>query len=297
MKYLRYLTLATACLCAFSSAAQTVYKYQDASGRWHFTDKAPQQGKHEQVKLSSSRDSQDKPSITSKIEDNVTILTAVNPWRGPVQFLLQIRKTGEYQRDSILVEADSTRHFKIQGQVDYQYYYIPGDPEAKPDYTVIYSPPFASGESYMISQGFNGQFSHMEEPNTYAVDIAMPVGSYIHAARGGVVMAVEENYSIGSAAFAYFLDKANFVMVLHDDGTTGMYAHILQGSLQVRPGDRVERGQALARSGSTGFSTGPHLHFVVRRNVGLDLQSLRFRMQDAEGNDYPIRERTRMVGW
>ena len=68
----------------------------------------------------------------------------------------------------------------------------------------------------------------------------------------------------------------NFVRVLHDDGTMGVYLHLMQGSVVVREGQRVATGERLARSGNTGNSTGPHLHFVVQRNVGLAIESIPF---------------------
>ena len=46
--------------------------------------------------------------------------------------------------------------------------------------------------------------------------------------------------------------------------------------MSVREGQRVELGSYLARSGNTGNSTGPHLHFVVQRNVGLAIESIPF---------------------
>jgi murein DD-endopeptidase MepM/ murein hydrolase activator NlpD len=56
-----------------------------------------------------------------------------------------------------------------------------------------------------------------------------------------------------------------WLVLLHDDGTTGEYFHLERGSALVRPGDRVECGQQLARSGNTGFSAVAHLHFGVYR--------------------------------
>ena len=56
--------------------------------------------------------------------------------------------------------------------------------------------------------------------------------------------------------------------MLHDDGTTAIYAHLQMDTIRVRPGQRVERGEYIANSGNTGFSSGPHLHFVVVRNAG-----------------------------
>ncbi|MOA20011.1 Murein DD-endopeptidase MepM [compost metagenome] len=56
----------------------------------------------------------------------------------------------------------------------------------------------------------------------------------------------------------------------------GVYLHLMRGSVLVREGQRVGIGTPLARSGNTGNSSGPHLHFVVQRNVGLALESIPF---------------------
>ena len=58
---------------------------------------------------------------------------------------------------------------------------------------------------------------------------------------------------------------ANFIVVLHDDGTTGEYYHVQQNGVLVEPGDRVEAGQMIGLSGNTGHTTVPHLHFAVYR--------------------------------
>ncbi|MCB1844014.1 MAG: M23 family metallopeptidase, partial [Halioglobus sp.] len=116
------------------------------------------------------------------------------------------------------------------------------------------------------------------------VDIAMPVGSNVHAARDGIVVSVAStNYRSSDSLDAVDGAAANMVRILHDDGTFAVYAHLNWNSIRVRPGQRVERGQYIADSGNTGFSSGPHLHFVVIRNAGFRLVSLPLEFETAGG--------------
>jgi murein DD-endopeptidase MepM/ murein hydrolase activator NlpD len=84
------------------------------------------------------------------------------------------------------------------------------------------------------------------------VDVAAPAGTPIRAAAGGVVRAAGPRGGYGET-----------VEVDHGDGTTALYAHA--SALLVRAGDKIAPGQEIARVGSTGRSTGAHLHFEVRR--------------------------------
>ena len=144
-------------------------------------------------------------------------------------------------------------------------------------------PPFPAGLTFPISQSFGGGRTHQGVENAYAVDIVMPVGTDVLAARDGVVMDIEDDYKAGGTDLEKFLDKANQVRVLHDDGTMTVYAHMELASVRVRPGARVRSGQPLARSGNTGFSTGPHLHFVIQQNTGMELVSVPFRFRQPGG--------------
>jgi murein DD-endopeptidase MepM/ murein hydrolase activator NlpD len=112
-------------------------------------------------------------------------------------------------------------------------------------------------------QSYGARLSHRGS-EYYTVDFGMPVGTPVHAARGGVVVLVEDGNDRG--CWQEGCDRfANFVVVLHSDGTTGEYFHLERGSVVVRVGDAVRRGQLLARSGNTGYTTAPHLHFGVYR--------------------------------
>lgn len=137
-----------------------------------------------------------------------------------------------------------------------------------PQQTYRYPLPWRGGP-FRLSQGPNGSFSHTDTKSRYAMDIAMPEGTPIIAARSGVVVKTE-NEQIGRGNDA----SGNFVRVQHDDGTQGVYLHLKQGSVSVRVGQRVAVGSPLALSGNTGNSSGPHLHFVVQRSTAAGLVSI-----------------------
>jgi murein DD-endopeptidase MepM/ murein hydrolase activator NlpD len=128
------------------------------------------------------------------------------------------------------------------------------------------------GGPFRLTQGPNGTYSHFGAKGRYAMDIAMPEGTPIIAARGGTVIKVENNQTNRGDN-----PSGNFVRILHEDGTMGVYLHLMRGSVSVKEGQQVSVGSALARSGNTGNSTGPHLHFVVQRNVGLALESIPYQ--------------------
>ncbi|MCV4288930.1 M23 family metallopeptidase [Pseudomonas capsici] len=125
------------------------------------------------------------------------------------------------------------------------------------------------GGPFRLTQGPGGKYSHYGPKGRYAMDIAMPEGTPIIAARSGTVVKVENNQTGRGSN-----PSGNFVRILHDDGTMGVYLHLMRGSVSVRDGQQVHVGSPLARSGNTGNSTGPHLHFVVQRNTGQALESI-----------------------
>lgn len=146
---------------------------------------------------------------------------------------------------------------------DESFYWSPGNMLAvhKPD--VVYQYPYTKGQKFPIVQGFGGRYSH-SGASKYAVDIAMPIGTPIHAARAGVVIDLVEKHNRGGASRKY-AKYANYVVILHDDQTTGEYYHLRKEGILVSLGEQVEAGQKIAYSGNTGFSSLPHLHFAVYR--------------------------------
>jgi murein DD-endopeptidase MepM/ murein hydrolase activator NlpD len=153
-----------------------------------------------------------------------------------------------------------------------------GDPGAKPRDDVNYVLPFYPGTEFTLDQGFNGEYSHHDPESRYSLDLGVAEGTPVLAARDGVVMQVEQNFRGRGLDAARFGDRANYVRVLHSDGSMALYAHLVPQSTLFRPGDKVRVGNFLGKAGTTGFTTGPHLHFSVQKNAGMSLQSIPFTM-------------------
>ncbi len=132
-----------------------------------------------------------------------------------------------------------------------------------------------------VEQGWGGQFSHDDAENHHAVDFAAATGTMVVAARDGIVMQVGPGDTLTGRVTRD--DEANFIRILHDDGSMAVYAHLQAGGGLVQPGQRVRRGQPIGLSGNSGFSSGPHLHFALQLNRGMRLESVPFRMFSRRG--------------
>lgn len=87
------------------------------------------------------------------------------------------------------------------------------------------------------------------------IDFGAPSGTPIYAAESGVVLVSQTWGTYG-----------NCIIIDHGNGLWTLYGHIKNGGLLVDKGDTVKKGDKIALVGSTGNSTGPHLHFEVRKN-------------------------------
>ncbi len=171
---------------------------------------------------------------------------------------------------------------RFEGRYRYFFEWTVGDKDAVHDDDHLYGLPYASGNSYRVLQGYGSRFSHTGL-EAYAVDFDMPEGTPVHAARGGVVARVQESHSIGcweDGCGRY----ANFIVILHSDGTTGEYYHLEKDGALVEVGDHVVQGQKIGLSGNTGHTTMPHLHFAVYRATEWgNTQSIPVRFKSADG--------------
>ena len=120
-----------------------------------------------------------------------------------------------------------------------------GRVDADHDDGYLYRLPYGDDVSFPIIQGYGAKLSH-RGAERFTLDFGMPVGTPVHAARDGVVVLVEDSHDAGCAREECGR-YANFVVVLHSDGTTGEYFHLERGSVQVRVGERVA-ARAAARA-------------------------------------------------
>ena len=149
-----------------------------------------------------------------------------------------------------------------------------GDPNARPDPNARYRLPFGDGLAFMVSQAPGGPIiTHADAASANAIDIVMPEGTPIVAARGGIVIEMfQKSETRGDVA-----NRGNYVRIFHDDGTWADYAHLSAIAPDLVLNERIEDGRRLGTSGNTGQSSGPHLHFHVQHNNRGRVESLPVR--------------------
>jgi len=153
----------------------------------------------------------------------------------------------------------------------------------KEDTSYIYGLPYELGRSHLVVQGY---FSHYSHRNRIAVDIAMPKGTKICAARDGVVVRVVENNTRGGWSIKN-LPYANQILIEHADGTRAGYWHLLHNGALVNVGDTVKRGQVIGLCGRTGYTAMFHLHFFVWKLVPRgNWQQIPTRFHTSKGDVY-----------
>ncbi len=278
----RWLSLLSVLVLAAPAQALTIYKYTDANGVVTYSDQAvagAQVFKFRdrmveqldlQVKLETKKHAAGETLLVrndlyAPVEMELRldgVANAVGVPKKPIHWILPPRQT---IRLVTLTPRDPQKPLRYTPKLRYAL----GDPRLLPK-PYNYPLPW-SGGPFKLTQGANGRYSHFTPKGRYAQDIAMPIGTPILAARSGVVVKIENNQTGRGNN-----PSGNFVRIMHDDGTMGVYLHLKRGSIDVGEGKRVAAGQQIAQSGNTGNSTGPHLHFVVQRNMGLALESIPF---------------------
>jgi len=282
-------------LLASGVAGQTIYIWEDEGGVKHFTDRKPvterevtvQRAKAEPQPLIDMLKAGTKSNpvwrFRNRIHGPVTVRVSlveasnvISEPRLPANFVLD----GLEERELVTFGAlDERRSWSYRFETSS----VPGETGARHTPRRPYRPPLAPGDRFRIGQAFGGEYSHNGPSGFHAVDIQMPIGTPVHAARAGVVMDVARYFYRAGDDLQRHGPRANYVRILHDDGSMALYAHLDYQGVRVREGERVERGERIGRSGNTGYSTGPHLHFAVQVNNGMQLVSVPFEFEGTNG--------------
>ena len=219
-----------------------------------------------------------------KKRNGVTVLIAENNNAYPVTLLVKLKNLKNYSVDRpspYHVEVDphtkmEIMHLRVKNKkalssVRWRYSWLMGREAVQHDRSFIYALPFKRGSTVIVSQGFNGKETHTGK-SKYAVDFMADEGTRVYAARGGKVIATESSFDKGGFDKS-FGKYANYITIEHIDHTMGQYYHLKQDGVNVKVGQYVSKGQFIGRSGNTGYSSGPHLHFGVYK-VDSDYRSL-----------------------
>lgn len=283
------------CLCLLAAALLSpgalakVYFFIDEKGVTHYTDTAAEG-------LDGGYDVGEIDEVDESHEDDVLLtydavsseVLIENKLYSPISVILKASDESAVDTDirfnqiftvegnsvvslGHIYEIDETRNFTLTREFSI------GTPtkieQLKSDEFLI---PFKG--TYRVTQAPGGKFSHKGPKNRYAVDVSMPVGTPIYAARDGRVVDMKMHFTkagLDPAAHG----KANYIRLRHSDGTMTVYVHLKHQSQTVSLGQTVRAGDMIARSGNTGYTTGPHLHFAVQHNNGVSTVAIPFKFQ------------------
>ena len=276
--------------------AQKLYRYRDANGVWVYTDRQPGEEQDFEEEQLQRRFERPEVRLFERSTANGVALIAQNTYFAPVQISFRVRAIENVSADTprlgldvlpargdkeLVVVGRAVDDVELRFESDFQF--LPGAPGAEHRPEQPYRLPYALSTAVRVSQAYPATRTHTDPSSQHAVDFVMPIGTDVFAAREGVVIEVASDFFESGTNMGLDGPRANIVRVLHDDGTMAMYAHLKTDGVLVRVGQQVRRGQRIGLSGNTGFTTGPHLHFAVQVNRGMQLQSIPFRMFGPQG--------------
>lgn len=269
------------------ACAGTVYKIVNPDGTVHYTDRRPESFDDVEV-IKTRAEQQQLARLHIERDGSTRRAVASNLIDGPVEVELRFRGATNVRANpslplrvvvpaagSLTVAEFSPNDARLGYSFELEMSSVPGAPTRGAGRHEYLLP--VEGDAWRIDQGWHGAFSHRDPQSRYAVDINVAEGTPIRAARAGRVMQVEDEFEGAGLDLERFAGRANHVRIVHEDGSMAVYAHLEADSVVVRPGARVRQGQIIGRSGNTGYSTGPHLHFAIQVNRGMTLESIPFQ--------------------
>jgi murein DD-endopeptidase MepM/ murein hydrolase activator NlpD len=246
MRLVALFALLAACLHGVPAAAKAPYP---------FSVSAERNGRNHDLVARNRGPAPVSVRLTLPVSDNVR----------PTQPLPFYAVIGPHSEAVLLTlgPADPGRGTRFSLQTSFQL----GSYHAVPDPRATCRLPFADGISAVVGQAPGGPItSHAAPDSEEAIDFTMPPHTPVVAARDGTVIETEASNLFGGQDRT-LVTMANYVRILHADGTIATYAHLSPGGVKVVAGQRVGAGTVIGASGATGYASGPHLHFVVQRLV------------------------------
>ncbi|MBQ0051521.1 MAG: M23 family metallopeptidase [Treponema sp.] len=161
---------------------------------------------------------------------------------------LEILMQNEY---SAQIDTETTAEIQIDGR---SFYFLPEKNFSGTDIAFFHDNSMILPlNKKVLTSPFGYRTSPISGKWTFhaGIDLASPLGSDVYACKSGLVTKVDYNSTYG-----------NYIILLHNGGKTSLYAHL--SKTLVKKDDRVNTGQVIGLVGTTGASTGPHLHFEVR---------------------------------
>lgn len=252
--------------------------------------------------LSSSLIAQEKINVYTEQDGNIIYVFADNDEVIPMTVDVKLKLNGmtsnlEHDEGLVVVPAN-TKKVKIaeakpskrSGKIGFSmesYFYL-GNVNSIANLDYVYDLPFQKGRTVEVYQGNNGRFSHQGEN---AIDFALDIGDEVFSAREGVVFNKVEHNDKSCKSESCNLYN-NYITLYHEDGTFAEYTHLKKNGVIVNVGDKISKGDLIGYSGNTGWTTGPHLHFVVYQvNKEGQRITLKTKFATQEAGDIILKEK------
>jgi len=151
---------------------------------------------------------------------------------------------------------------------NYTFQYRKGKAVKKLKKDLVYLLPIKSGKMtktgklVYIGETYTKEKEEEKPKDYYSISFTTEVGDTIYASRGGVTIAVKENYAESGTALT-FKKEVNQVEIFHKDGTFASYRLFQKNGIFVQPGEKVEAGQAIGIIGGERFDSGSHVRMMV----------------------------------
>lgn len=232
------------------------------------------QKEQEKSKLSGLKenlsDQKKAVDITKQVKDN--LLTETKNQESTYQKLLADRKKKKQDVEAEIAKAEAELRYAL-------------DPSKLPSTgSGVIAWPLTKR---VITQYFGNTDFAQKHQSVYngkghnGIDLAANIGTAVYAAENGEVVGTGDTDITCRGA-----SLGKWILIRHDNGLSTLYAHL--SSIKVSANQRVKRGESIALSGNTGYSTGPHLHFGLYASDGVKISSLKSKVAGCGTYTLPI---------